>query len=814
MPLLGMTISTATMVVVLSIAALGRNMMVGRTGLVSFGHGAWFGIGAYAAALSQRHVFEGQIVLPILFAMAFTGLAALPLGALTLRRRGIYFSLMTLALTALVHSIAFRWTEFTGGAGGLGGMTRGPAALDDGLAYYIFAACIGFATLYGLLRVTRSPFGHAMAAIRENQQRAAFQGFGVQSYKLAVFVMSAMVTALAGALSGFLHLIVSADATSVQFSGELLAMVMIGGMRGNILGPAIGVLFYVLFRELFSFWTEDWLFWFGLVFVAFVMYSPGGLAGVWRMLRRRLRPPPVQDAAMSRPRIDAGMPLPAFLRPAPAPVDVLTVHGVSRSFRGIRAVQGASLRVKPGDIHALIGPNGAGKTTLFNVICGLYAPDQGAVRLMGRDLHGRSIAQICHAGLSRSFQMTNLFEGLSVAENLRLSAQAKHPGRHNFWRDAAGYDDINADTAELIKFIGLEGMEDIRAGALSHGGQRLVDLGIALASKPQVLLLDEPLAGLSAAERERVGRLISTMARNIPVLIVEHDIDRVLTYSHEVTVMNEGEVLVTGKPGDIRADARVQHLYTGSGTPTALGRRSAQDAPGEVVLKLDRVSAFYGKSRILTDTSLDVRRGEIVALLGRNGAGKTTCLRTIAGLMHGAAGSVTFEGQELIGMEAHDIARAGIGYVPQGRGLFHGMTVRENLALGRLARNNSGAIWSEARIFEIFPRLAKRIDTDADFLSGGERQMLAVARALSGDVRLLLLDEPFEGLSPNVIEDLFRVFDRLRETLPILIVEHNLDLVLALSDRVFALENGTVFHECDAHELLTDLDYRKRILWL
>ena len=188
-----------------------------------------------------------------------------------------------------------------------------------------------------------------------------------------------------------------------------------------------------------------------------------------------------------------------------------------------------------------------------------------------------------------------------------------------------------------------------------------------------------------------------------------------------------------------------------------------------------------------------------------------------SGLAPPRSGSIQFEDRELVGIPAPDIARLGIGYVPQGRGIFAGMTVAENLELGRLARATDGAsgtVWSEERILELFPILKTRYRTPADYLSGGEQQMLAVARALSGSVRLLLLDEPFEGLAPTVTQELFSIFDKLRRHLPILIVDHNLDLVLALADRVFALEQGAVFHEGPAEALLTDIEYRKEILWL
>jgi branched-chain amino acid transport system ATP-binding protein len=818
--LLGLSLNTGTMVVILAIATMGLNLCVGYTGLVSFGHGTWFGIGAYAAGLIQLNWFGGEIWLPLLLSMVFVAILSAAAGIIILRRRGVYFSLLTLALAALTYTVAFRWSAVTGGEDGLGGLRRGsigPLSLDTALTYYVTVAVIGLCVLYFLLRLSRSPFGHVLVAIRENQLRATFQGYPVERYKLVVFVISAVVTGLAGALLAFQTYLVSAEAVSVPFSGELLAMVVIGGMR-SMLGPALGALFFILFRELFSIWTPNWLLWFGLIFVGFVIYSPDGLIGIWRTLMRRWRPAPEESSAMSRRRIYEGLPLPAFLMPKGLPGVVLSVEGISKHFGGIRAVNNASLQVDAGEIHALIGPNGAGKTTLFNLVSGLFPPDRGIIRLNGRDIGGVASDLICHRGLARSFQITNLFRGLSIYENIRLSLQAQRPARFNIWRDIDSFADIHDETAELVKFLGLEGIEEIEGGELSYGGQRLVDLGIALGSKPQVLLLDEPLAGLAAAERERVANLIKNVAANIPVLIVEHDIDRVLGFSQTVTVMNQGEVLMTCTPGAVRADRRVQEIYTGTGVPEVVHASSeATKAGAAPILRFEHVNTFYGKSHILHDATLDVCDGEIVALLGRNGAGKSTLLKTLAGLVPLASGTIEYEGRNIAGLPAPDIARGGIGYVPQGRGLFAGMTVRENLSLGRLARKTDGScgvVWSEQQILEYFPRLKERMNVAADYLSGGEQQMVAVARAMSGNVKLLLLDEPFEGLAPAVILELFKVFDQLRRHTSIVIVEHNLDLVLALADRVFALERGAVFHQGPAAPLLTDLEYRKKILWL
>jgi branched-chain amino acid transport system ATP-binding protein/branched-chain amino acid transport system permease protein len=819
MYVLGLGTNSASQIVCFSIAALGLNMLVGFTGLHSFGHSAWFGIGAYAAAIAQKQWFGGQIALPLLFSMVVVAALSTVVGLLILRRRGVYFALLTLAFVALTYAIAFRWTALTGGEDGLGGLQRGgfqAIPMDNSEVYYGFVALIAFGVLYVLLRVTRSPFGHVLVAIRENQQRATFQGYHVDRYRLGVFVLSAAVTGLGGALLAFLNYLVSAEAVSVPLSGEFLAMVVIGGMN-HILGPPLGVVFYILFRELFSIWTANWLLWFGLVFVGFVIYSPSGLVGIWEKLKRRWWPPPEEAAAMSARTIRAGMPPPAFLRANARQGTVLEVDAVSKNFGGIRAVANAGLAVDAGEIHALIGPNGAGKTTVFNLVSGLFTPDAGSIRLGEREIDGLPPHRICQQGLARSFQITNLFRGLSIYENLRLSLQARHHARFNAWRDVDSYPEVHAETAELIGFLGLEGIEEIQGAELSYGGQRLVDVGIALGSKPQVLLLDEPLAGLAAAERERVSNLIKSVAASIPVLIVEHDIDRVLGFSQHVTVMNQGEVLMTGTPSEVRSDRRVQEIYTGSGTPPVAGRKAGEVRERAPVLRFTGVNAFYGKSHILNDATLNVGEGEIVALLGRNGAGKSTLLKTIAGLVRARSGTIELDGRDITGLPAPQIARLGVGYVPQGRGLFAGMTVADNLALGRLARatdGSRGVVWSEEKIFEYFPRLKERMHVAADYLSGGEQQMAAVARALSGNVSLLLLDEPFEGLAPTVVQELFRVFDQLRRHVSIVIVEHNLDLVLALADRVFALERGEVFHEGPAEPLLTDLDFRKQILWL
>ena len=817
MPAIGLTVTSATEVVIFAMACMALNVLVGYTGLVSFGHGAWFGLAAYAAGLAQRHLFPDAFLMPVLIAVVFIAALSGLFGMLILRRRGVYFSLLTLALSAMLYVIAFRWTAVTGGEDGLGGITRpvyAGVSFDNRINYYTLVASTAFAVVVFLWRFHRSPVGQVLVAIRENETRATFIGYSTQHYKLLAFVVSATLTGLAGILLLFNNRMTSADPIGVPFSGELIAMVVIGGMR-SFLGPALGAIFFIIFRDYLSSVTENWLLYFGLLFVGFIVFSPTGLVGVAQRLLQPFRKTVAQDAAMASRQAGATV-LPDFLKPATHDqAAVLVVTDIAKDFGGIKAVRGVSFAIKDRTLHALIGPNGAGKTTAFNLISGLFAPDTGRVSLGGRDISGLAPEAITRAGIGRSFQITNLFQGLTIEENVRLACQARDAKRFSIWTPTGALDTVNAETSAVLATMGLAGVEKAEAGSLSYGGQRLLDMAVALATKPRILLLDEPLAGLAAAERDRVGRLIKQISTDIPVLLVEHDIDRVFQLADHVTVMNDGQVLVDGTVEDARSSPKVQEVYIGSGAHALADKARPSAASQEILLQLDGVNTFYGKSHILRDVTFEVRKNEVVALLGRNGAGKSTVLKTITGVAPPASGRVALAGDDLAGQSSAAITRRGISYVPQGRGLFAGMSVAENMELGRLKRRNgAGIFWEEEKIFQFFPRIKERWRSPADYLSGGEQQMVAVARALSGDTRILLLDEPFEGLAPAIVEELFEAFDKLRQEVSILIVDHHLDLALALSDRTVALERGQIQYVGPSKALSQDLELRRKVLWL
>jgi ABC-type branched-subunit amino acid transport system ATPase component len=652
-----------------------------------------------------------------------------------------------------------------------------------------------------------------LTAIRENEQRTRFVGFSVKSYKLLAFILSASITGLAGGLSVLSHRIASAETMSLAFSGELLAIVLIGGMR-SFTGPIFGALFYVLFREYLSMYTSDWLLYFGLIFIFFILVTPAGLTGIWTRLRRLVIPEKSTHAAMSqRVASTESDSFPSFLI---AGEDLtLRCHQISKGFGGIKAVDQVSLDIGGQGVHALIGPNGAGKTSLFNVISGLFPADHGSFSLGPIALTHLSAERICANGLARSFQITNLFKGLSVRENLCLSVLSRDPGRYSVWKRLDALSMTQSQTDELVKYLGVEGMESAVAEDLSYGGQRLVDMGLALGTAPRILLLDEPLAGLAAAERDRVGKLIRKLGERIGILLVEHDVDRVFSMADKITVMNQGSVLIEGDAHLIRNDAKVREIYIGSGSKALAAKVQSSALSGQVALRVSNLDAYYGKSHILSDISFEAHKGEIMAILGRNGAGKSTLLKSMLGLARLGAGSIDIAGQRLASPVPEVMARLGIAFVPQGRRLFSGLTVKDNLMLGRLKRsqeNSNG--WSDQQIFDIFPRLKERYNVDASLLSGGEQQMVAIARALVGHVEVLLLDEPFEGLSPAMIEEVFNAILKLKTRLTILIVDHNLDLALALSDTALVLDRGKISHRGAAYELLVDLDFRKQKLWI
>jgi ABC-type branched-subunit amino acid transport system ATPase component len=474
------------------------------------------------------------------------------------------------------------------------------------------------------------------------------------------------------------------------------------------------------------------------------------------------------------------------------------------AFGGLKAVADVGFVARPGAITSVIGPNGAGKTTLLNLISGFQAADRGSVRLAGQELAGLPAHATSRAGIARSWQTSQLFESLSVGDNLRVAALRGalfHPALRGRWRGET------AGAEALLALVGFGGGSAAESAGLPHVDRRLVEIARALATRPRALLLDEPAAGLDQADTVKLGALLRRIAgTGIAVVLVEHDMGLVMQVSDHILVLDAGRKIAEGSPTEVRANPAVREAYLGHGGAPAAPRPPRP--PGEPLLDVAALEAGYGALPVLRGLDLSVKRGEMVALLGPNGAGKSTLMKALSGLLRPVAGHVGFAGQRIATLPAHQVARAGLVLVPEGRQVFPQLSVKANLRLGATRRRDFDAAVEIEAMLRRFPRLRERLHNDAGLLSGGEQQMLALARGLLARPEILLLDEPSLGLAPAVVDELFRQLAALRdEGLTLLLVDQMADLALSLADRCYLLGGGRILRHGSAAEMRDALDY-------
>ncbi len=481
----------------------------------------------------------------------------------------------------------------------------------------------------------------------------------------------------------------------------------------------------------------------------------------------------------------------------------LHLQGLVKRFGGVAAVDGIDLELAAGEPLAVIGPNGAGKSTLLRLIAGELKPDEGKVLLSGREHAGAQAHQIARRGVGLAHQVPLPFGRLTVRENVRVGGLSRRHGHEEYSVDA------------ILARCGIERLAHRTAGSLGLLDLKRLELARALSLRPQILLLDEVAAGLAGPDLDAIIGLVSGIRDDgMPLVIVEH-VERVVRELVErVVVLDWGRVIAQGSPREVAADATVKEVYLGSGhEPRAAGKRRA-NAPGPLAgrdtglaLNLSGVSAGYGSVTALRDLDLEVGPGETVAVLGANGAGKSTLARVISGLAPVRTGAVRVDGMEVTGLPAHRRVEFGIAHCQEGRRLFAGMTVQENLLLPTHGsdRARQGIDERLAWVESLFPILAERRSQEATSLSGGQQQMVAIARALMSAPRLVVFDEISLGLAPGAIDVLYTAVDAIADAgVSILLVEQNVHRGLASADRAYVLDRGEVTFSGDPQELMDE----------
>ncbi len=782
------------------IVGVGLNMLLGLSGQVSFGHVGFFAIGAYTTAiLMLQGVGFWWALLATVFMSAAVGLLlAIPV----LRVTGPYLAMMTIAFAFIVEHGAIEWRALTGGANGLMGFPSpeffGHIMTEADLA--LLAALLAGGSLAFYQRLAHSTWGRAMRAVRDSEVAAQAVGLNPLVIKTASFVLSGVLTGLAGAIFAPLNLFISPSSFPFFQSILFILAVVVGG-SGTLWGPVLGALVVVLLPEVLSDFAEYRLLVFGGLLLGVLWLAPRGIVGT---VMGWLKAAPSVET--SRIKGD----LKAFLGRDADQGQSLNVDNIGISFGGVQAAKDVSFTAEPGRVTSIIGPNGAGKTTVLNMIGGFYKPATGQIDL-DQPLAGKSAFAIARAGVSRTYQTTQLFEHMSVRENIRIALRVGQLG------PMLSDGDTTADTDEveaLLGFVGYGGASDTLAGNLPHVDKRLVEIARALATRPKVLLLDEPAAGLMREDKEQLAVLLREIAdAGITLILVEHDMSLVMGISDHIVVLDAGEPLVQGAPAEIREDPRVLEAYLGEGDFEARPRASAWAGAKVATLTALDVEAGYGAAPVLEDVRLNVYPGELVAVLGANGAGKSTLLRSISGLHRPVEGSIILDETETIHLEAQHIAALGMALVPEGRQVFPELTLRDNILLGAWTRKDTVNDAEIEALMNRFPRIRDRIDSEAGVLSGGEQQMLAIARGLIAKPRILLLDEPSLGLAPAMVAELFDTLADLRdEGVTILIVDQMANLALAVADRGYVMESGRVVHEGVAETLKDDPAIEKAYL--
>ena len=750
---------------VYTIVVLSVGLLAGWSGVWSVGHPAFFAIGAYFAAYGSGHGWSLETV--ALGAVVVSALLGGFLGYAGARFSTLYIALLTLAFSLVSLEVINRWTDVTGGDQGtavsqvdsVAGVLPGGGTEAQLLAVAAAGVCLGIAVL-----AKGSALRMRLVAAKSHPLVAQSVGIAPEAQSALAFAVSAAFTGLAGVLLGLMTGFVSPDPFSLTFGISLIASCVLGGV-GSVLGAVVGGAYLAWAPTLAGSVGVPQPVVQGVVLIVVLIVLPGGVVPFLARLTRRL---PIRQAPAPVP---ASVDDPEVARQAPEGPPVLTVTDVSVRFGGLQALQDVSLSVRPGEVLAVIGPNGAGKTTLMNVLSGLAGGGKitGSAEYAGRQLLTTGATGRRRLGIGRTFQHAETFGELTVAENVLCTHRRITRGHR-------------AAAAELLARVGLSGVAGRYPQDLPFGLQKRLDLARAMAERPALLILDEPFGGLDAGERATAARQIRRLRDGgTAVLIIDHVLDDLFAVADRVIAFDFGRPVADGPPERILRDSAVLASYLGTSSARARPPERAGDAP--VVVRLAGVEHHYGGVAALHGIDLEVHKGHMLGVAGANGAGKSTLGRILHGSLRPSSGV-----REVDGVRT--------SLVPEGRALFKTLSLRENLEVAGYAAGLRGARL-RARLDEtaewLPPRIRDRLSVAAAGLSGGEQQMLAIARALMAGPDVLIVDEPALGLAPALVDEVYaRLGELATGGMTIVLLEQLLSRATAACQDVVVLHEGMV----------------------
>jgi branched-chain amino acid transport system permease protein len=579
LPPIGFAPGTINQVLVWGIFGIGFDILFGFTGLLSFGQSAFFGTGGFVAAYLLTKGLLTSVLVALLLGTIAAAAAGVLVGLIALRRTGIYFAMITVAIAEVFFFVENSpLSAFTGGENGIPGVPAPTFAIGDwsvhigtgGSMYGFLAACFVVALVLAV-RIVRSPVGAVLTAIRDNPVRARAVGHAVHGYKLLAFVVAAAYGGFAGGLLGVLQGYMPPDAFTFDTSGQLIMQTVIGG-TGTLFGPLLGAAVWLYLRDFLQQVVglgAAWKLVLGLIFVVLVCFLRHGLIGGVRELLTRTKaasPHAETEGAPAVVQATLASVGPARRRAAaPGGGPVLEARGVTKRYGGIVANRDINFTVDEGELRGVIGPNGAGKTTFFKLLTCEVVPSAGHIFFHGEDITGRDVARVCQLGLTKSYQVNQLFTRLTVRQNVTIAALAERRGvfRLDMLRRLDRVPGLAMQVEQTLGLVGLGARAEVAVAELAYGEKRRLEIALALATSPSLLLLDEPLAGMSPRERAETVQLLKNIRRGRTLVVVEHDMDAVFELAERITVLHEGSILAEGPPAEIQRNSFVQEAYLG-----------------------------------------------------------------------------------------------------------------------------------------------------------------------------------------------------------------------------------------------------------